>query len=100
MPLHYDCSKCPAYCCTYDEINVSERDIRRLARHFELDPEVARKRFTKMVGGKPVLRHQKDAIYGSAGGFPDLKRGRCTRYGARRGACPGNPSTQHGRNYD
>ena len=100
MPLHYDCSKCPAYCCTYDEINVSERDIRRLAKHFELDPEVARKRFTKMAGGKPVLRHQKDAIYGSACRFLDLKTRRCTVYEARPGVCHEYPDQPHCGYYD
>ena len=40
MP-HYDCSKCPAYCCSYDEISVTDRDVNRLARHFDLEPDVA-----------------------------------------------------------
>ena len=26
----YDCSKCPAYCCSYPEIEVSKADIARL----------------------------------------------------------------------
>ena len=33
----YDCTKCPAYCCSYEHIGVSKRDINRLARHFEID---------------------------------------------------------------
>lgn len=87
MPLLYDCSKCPAYCCTYDEINVTDRDIKRLAKHFDIEPEVARKRFTKIANGAPVLRHQKDPIYGSACAFLDLKTRRCTIYKARPGVC-------------
>jgi Fe-S-cluster containining protein len=96
----YDCSKCPAYCCTYDEINVSERDIRRLAKHFEIEPEVARKRFTKIAGGNPVLRHQKDEIYGSACTFLDLKTRRCTIYTARPGVCHEYPDRPHCGYYD
>jgi Fe-S-cluster containining protein len=84
----YDCSKCPGYCCTYDEINVSERDINRLAKHFEIDVEVARKRFTKMAGENRVLRHQKDQIYGS------------TIYKARPGVCHEYPERARCGYYD
>ena len=30
--VNYSCAKCPAYCCTYTEIEVTPRDIERLAR--------------------------------------------------------------------
>lgn len=85
--LSYDCLKCPAYCCSYDRISVEERDIRRLARHFDVDVETARARFTKMREGERVLRHQKDKIYGSVCMFLDIKTRRCTIYNARPGVC-------------
>jgi len=44
--VHYSCKKCPAYCCTYSEIEVTRFDIERLARHFELTYRVAEARFT------------------------------------------------------
>ena len=69
----YDCLKCPAYCCSYDRIIVEKRDLARLARHFGIDVETARRRFTKVVEGEQVLRHQKDKIYGSICMFIDLK---------------------------
>ncbi len=81
----YDCSKCPAYCCSYERIVVTKRDLTRLANHFGLDPEIARKRFTKMAAGEQVLRHQKDKIYGSVCMFLDAKARRCTIYNARPG---------------
>jgi uncharacterized protein len=84
---HYDCTKCPAYCCTYDSIIVEKADVKRLAKHFGIDPEVAKRRFTKTVEGEQVLRHQKDKIYGSACMFLDLKTRRCTIYDARPGVC-------------
>ena len=74
----YDCSKCPAYCCSYDRIIVTKRDLNRLAKHFDLDPEVAAKRFTKTMEGEQVLRHQKDKIYGSVCMFLDTKVRRCS----------------------
>ena len=33
MKLHYDCSKCPAYCCSYERIIVSQRDLKRLVAY-------------------------------------------------------------------
>ncbi len=83
----YDCSKCPAYCCSYERIIVNQRDVKRLARHFEIDPQTAAKRFTKVVSGEQVLRHQKDEIYGSVCMFLDVKTRRCTVYEARPGVC-------------
>ena len=85
--LQYDCLKCPAYCCTYDRISVTGRDLARLARHFDVDVETARKRFTKIREGEQVLRHQKDKIFGSACMFLDTKTRRCTIYDARPGVC-------------
>ena len=84
---HYDCAQCPAYCCSYDRIIVNKRDLNRLARHFDIDPETAARRFTKTVEGEQVLRHQKDSIYGSICMFLDLTTRRCTIYEARPGVC-------------
>ncbi len=100
MPAHYDCSKCPAYCCSYDEIVVTERDVARLAKHFELEPDVALKRFTKIASGTQVLRHQKDAVYGTVCRFLDKKTRRCTVYEARPGVCREYPDRPHCGYYD
>ena len=83
----YDCLKCPAYCCSYDRIIVEKSDLKRLARHFGIDVETARQRFTKIKEGEQVLRHQKDHIYGSICMFIDIKTRRCTIYDARPGVC-------------
>lgn len=96
----YDCSKCPAYCCSYEEIVVTKRDLNRLAKHFDLDPEVARKRFTKNRGGTTVLRHQKDKIYGTVCMFLDPKERRCTIYEARPGVCHSYPEFSRCGYYD
>ena len=29
--VQYNCLKCPGYCCTYTEIEITTRDIERLA---------------------------------------------------------------------
>lgn len=85
--LQYDCLKCPAYCCTYDRINITKRDLARLARHFAVDIETARRRFTKIKEGEMVLRHQKDKIFTTACMFLDSTSRRCTIYDARPGVC-------------
>ncbi|HSP33789.1 MAG TPA: YkgJ family cysteine cluster protein [Thermoanaerobaculia bacterium] len=84
---HYDCSKCPAYCCSYEKISIGKRDLGRLAKHFGIDIEAAQQRFTKVVDGEQVLRHQKDEVYGSVCMFLDKEERRCTVYNARPGVC-------------
>jgi hypothetical protein len=32
----FNCLRCPAYCCSYDRIEVTKRDIARLAKHFQV----------------------------------------------------------------
>ena len=60
----FNCLKCPAYCCSYDHIEVTKRDIARLAKHFSLTYEEAEKRYTKKIpDGTRVLRHRKDHIF-------------------------------------
>jgi hypothetical protein len=96
MKNRYDCSKCPGYCCSYDRIQVSEFDIRRLARHFSLDVATARERFTYRYRTKAVderiLRHQKDHVFKSVCRFFDTTARRCTVYAARPNVCRRYPS--------
>lgn len=83
----YNCAKCTAYCCSYEEIDVTKRDLNRLARHFGIDAETAERRFTKVANGSRVLRHQRDAIFGTICMFLDTNTRRCTVYQARPGVC-------------
>src|SRR5215510_2074255 len=79
----YDCEKCPAYCCSYDRINVTKTDVKRLARHFGLTVEKTEARYTKIAYGERVLRHQKDHLFDTVCEFLD-KDTRCsTAYEAR-----------------
>ena len=98
--LQYDCSKCPAYCCSYERIIVGKRDLNRLAKHFGIDVETARRRFTKITADEQVLRHQKDKIYGSVCMFLDTKTRGCTIYEARPGVCHEYPDRPRCGYYD
>ena len=96
----YDCSKCPAYCCSYEQIEISQRDVNRLARHFGIDPKTAERRFTKIYNGVVVLRHQRDHIYKSVCMFLDRKTRRCTVYESRPGVCRDYPDSSRCGYYD
>jgi len=89
----YDCSKCPAYCCSYPEIEVSKADIARLARHFGVTEDVAEERFTKLEREEKVriLRHREDEHFTSVCMFLDRKERRCTVYESRPHTCRGYP---------
>jgi hypothetical protein len=65
--IFYDCTDCPAFCCSvYDRVQVTPRDIRRLAKHFGVTEEVATARFTKMYAKERVLRRKRDELFGVA----------------------------------
>ena len=84
----FDCSKCTAYCCSYDHIEVTARDVSRIAGHFGLSDAAAKERFTKVVAdGTRVLRHRKDHIFKSVCVFLDQKKRCCTIYAVRPGLC-------------
>ncbi|WP_437578165.1 YkgJ family cysteine cluster protein [Sorangium sp. So ce887] len=93
--VSYDCSKCPAYCCSiYERVEVTPRDMRRLARHFGLTLEAAAERFTKRYSGERILRRQSDPVLGRVCRFLDLTTRGCTIYDARPEVCrdyPGKP---------
>ena len=89
--MKFDCSKCPGYCCSHGSIAVTDHDIRRLARHFDITERTARRRFTYTytTGGvsEQILRHHKDTIYKTVCRFFDREQRRCTVYAARPYVC-------------
>lgn len=86
--IHFDCTKCPAFCCSiYERIAVTKRDIKRLAKHFDVSEETATKRYTRMHSGERVLRRTPDRIFARACMFLDRETRGCTIYHARPGVC-------------
>ena len=99
--LKYDCDKCIAYCCSiYDRVQVTPRDIRRLAAHFRVLPEVATERFTKLNGKERILRRKADRLFGQACTFLDQDTRKCTIYNARPLVCREFPTTSRCSYYD
>jgi Fe-S-cluster containining protein len=93
LRILYDCAQCPGYCCSYDRIEVTKKDIARLAKHFKLSYEEAEKKFTKFAWGERVLRHKKDHVFKSTCQFFDQIERRCTVYLARPGVCREYPDS-------
>jgi len=87
-PAYYNCSKCPAYCCSiYERVQVTKRDLKRLAKHFAVDLETAARRFTSIWQGERVLRRKADPIFGKACKFLNPDTRQCTIYHARPLVC-------------
>jgi hypothetical protein len=83
----YDCSKCPGYCCSYDQIEISEFDVKRLAKHLKLTPAATEKKYTKIDDGKTVLRHHADESFTSICIFFNSEKRCCSVYDARPRTC-------------
>ncbi len=89
----YDCSKCPGYCCSYSEIEVTDHDLKRLAKHLGLPPKTVEKQSTKRApDGTRIFRHRKDHIYPSLCTFFDQDERRCTVYAGRPHVCRAYPN--------
>ena len=100
-PLKYDCDKCVAYCCSiYERVQVGVRDIRRLAAHFGITPELATARYTKLFGKERILRRRADRLFGQACMFLNQETRKCTIYNARPGTCREFPATSRCAYYD
>lgn len=96
MKIKYNCNKCPAYCCSYELIETTEKDIKRLAKTFELEHDQAKKRFTRFDKGSQtqVLRHRRDEHFGSVCRFLDKDSRQCTIYRSRPKICRDFPGTR------
>ncbi|MEM6851156.1 MAG: YkgJ family cysteine cluster protein [Pseudomonadota bacterium] len=85
----HDCLKCPAYCCSYEHIPVTDADIRRLGAHFGKSEAQARRAYSKAGDDETprVIRHQTDEHFKSVCMFLDKTTRNCTIYTARPRIC-------------
>ena len=100
---YFDCSKCPAYCCSiYDRVQVTKRDVNRLAKYFRVPPEVAQRRYTKInrATGERVLRRTKDVIFAETCIFLNQETRGCSIYHARPAVCRTYPDRVRCSYYD
>jgi uncharacterized protein len=98
---YYDCLDCPAYCCSvYERVQVTSRDVRRLAKHFGVTEDVAATRYTKFFGKERVLRRKADPIFGQACQFLNADTRNCTIYHSRPAVCRQFPDTTRCAYYD
>ncbi len=98
---HYDCLKCPGYCCSYPIIIVTKRDLARIAGHFATsEPEAERRFCTAGHGHKRIMRRKKDEHFGRICRFFDTAERRCSIYEARPAACRAYPGRSRCGYYD
>jgi Fe-S-cluster containining protein len=77
-------------------IALNKRDVERLARHFDLSFEDARRKFTKVDGDEPyAMRRKADEHYGKICRFFDTEKRCCTVYTARPTICRQYPGDDH-----
>lgn len=99
--VFFDCSKCPAFCCSiYERVQVTKRDINRLAKHFGVSVEKATRRYTKMWGDERVLRRKKDVIFEEVCQFLNQETRGCGIYHARPAVCREYPDRKRCVYYD
>lgn len=101
--VYFDCNKCPAFCCSvYDRVQVTARDVNRLARHFRVSVETAKRRYTKInkESGERVLRRVEDSIFEETCMFLNQETRGCGIYHARPGVCREYPDRSRCAYYD
>ena len=101
--IYFNCSKCPAYCCSiYERVQVTKRDVNRLAKYFGVTSAVAEKRYTKIdrASGERVLRRTKDVIFEQTCMFLDQETRGCTIYHGRPAVCREYPARSRCAYYD
>ena len=93
----YNCAKCPGYCCSYPLIQLTKRDVERLAKHFDLTFEQAKAKFTvERHGRKYSIRRKADQHFGRTCTFFDTEKRCCTIYEARPSVCRSYPGGRCG----
>src|SRR4026209_1432485 len=99
--VYYDCGDCPAFCCSvYERVQVTPRDVRRLAKHFGDTEEVATARYTKIYETERLQRRKHDPLFGQTCQFLNLETRGCGSYHARPAVCREFPSTKRCAYYD
>ena len=99
--LKYNCLKCTGYCCSYDRIEVSKKDVDRLAQYFGITNQDVRTKHLKKythrdeeeIISEVILRHKKDHIFKTVCKFLDSESRQCTIYEARPKVCRQYPNT-------
>lgn len=89
----YDCLDCLGFCCCqYERVDVSNKDIKRLSKHFNMPVETFKQAFTEdhkkaIFGSGKILKKKDDPILGEACIFFDTTERRCTVYKVRPVIC-------------
>lgn len=84
----YDCTDCIGYCCSiYDRVDVTKKDLKRLAKHLKLSKEETEQRYTTQVDGVRSLGKVDDLIFERTCVFLNQTTRLCSIYEGRPEAC-------------
>jgi len=85
----FNCLECIGYCCAiYERVKVTQKDIRRLARYFNVSDAEAKERFTMQWSPRErILRRTPDPIFEISCIFQDPVKRLCSIYEARPHTC-------------
>lgn len=93
----YNCAKCPGYCCSYEIIPLTKRDVERLAGHFGLSFTRAQEKYTvPRDDEKFTMRRKRDEHFGKVCQFFDTEARKCSIYKARPSTCRSYPGGRCG----
>jgi Fe-S-cluster containining protein len=81
-------------------VQVTKRDIKRLAKYFGVDYETAERRYTTSWQREQILRRKADPIFGKACKFLDPLSRQCTIYDGRPSTCREFPARTRCAYYD
>lgn len=99
--VYFDCAKCPAYCCSiYERVAVAKRDIKRLAKYFDVSYETAERRYTRLYEGERVLKRTRDRIFKETCIFLNQETRSCGIYHGRPTVCREYPARARCAYYD
>lgn len=90
----YDCMNCPAYCCSYAHIPVTDEDLTRIADHFDMEEGHAIDEFMDYgdEDNPRILAHKEDEHFETICIFLDDETRGCGIYASRPAICRNFPS--------
>ena len=99
--VQYDCTKCVAFCCSiYERVEVTAKDVKRLAAHFGVTTEAAEKKFTVHRFGGRILRRKRIRSSARPAKYTHPDTRGCTIYEGRPQACREYPGKSRCGYYD
>ena len=90
----YDCQQCPGYCCAYPVVEVTRKDVQRIAKHLRKTEQQIDDEYTSLEENPKLrcLRLTPDALFKAESCiFLDKQTRQCKIYASRPEICRDHP---------